>query len=77
MNEPHTVVPYVVITHTYNPRQRQPGYALEFRTDYDDYRGSEPANINDDDSKRLAVGRIIESVMSVTGATRLDIEFIV
>lgn len=76
MSEPHKVIPYVVITTT-EPGTATGRYAMMFRTNFGDYNGSEPADINDDDSKRMALGRIIESVLAVTGATRLDIEFIV
>lgn len=68
MSEPHTVVPYVVITHEQS--------RLLFSTNFKDYRGSKTYDRDNEDSKRLAVGRIIESVLRVTGALRLDIEFI-
>ena len=75
MSEPHTVIPYVVISA--DTPVETGDYVLRFRTNFGDYSGSEPANMDDDDSKRMALGRIIESVLATTGATRLDIEFIV
>ena len=75
MSEPHTVIPYVVISA--EPTMPTGSYVLKFQTNFGDYSGSEPAHMDDDDSKRMALGRIIESVLAVTGAQRLDIEFIV
>ena len=70
-SEPHIVIPYVVIWHDKETSH------LAFRTNFGDYRGSEPIDMDDEDSKRLAIGRIIESVLRVTGKLRLDIEFLV
>ena len=75
MSEPHKVIPYVVISA--EPRMPTGAYALKFETNFGGYSGSEPANMDDEASKERAIGRIIASVLSVTGATRLDIEFIV
>lgn len=68
MSERHIAIPYVVIS-------AEPTRVL-FRTNFGDYQGSEPCDASDEDSKRLAIGRIIESVLRVTGALRLDVEFI-
>ena len=77
-SEPHTVIPYVVI---YADQHAVGDYTIFFRTNFgpvdNPYCGSEPANMDDEDSKTRAVGRIIASVLSVTCALRLDIEFLI